>query len=136
MNFNSPKTRVTLSAAKLFEWASNCQNFAHYLYDKVKVINTTADSCTFTVENITTVTLKIIEKMPFTSIRFVSADDKNIPFSLTLNFIEVSDIETDILADLDIELPVFLKTVLQSHLQRLMEILPQKIKIEAEKLGL
>jgi hypothetical protein len=135
MNITSPQTRVNLPAAKLFEMSSNCQNFAHFLEGQAKDISATDDTCSFTVENVAKITLKILEKTPFTSVRFAAENDKNIPLFITLNYSVVSENETDVVADLDIDLPIFLKPVLQTPLQRFMNSLSEKIKNTTEKSG-
>jgi len=135
MEITGTKTRVRLPAAKLFELSGNCQFFSHYLSDHVKDISATEDTCSFSVENIATITLRILDKTPFTSIRFAAENDKNIPFFLKLNFTEVSENETDVETIVDIDLPVFLKPVLQKPLQRFIDTLSEKIKIDAEKSG-
>ena len=133
MKITAPRTRVNIPAAKIFELTGNCQNLARYLSDQVKDFTATEDSCTFTVENIAQITLKILDKTPFISIRFVAENDKNIPFFLTLNYTEVSENKTDVEVELDMDIPVFLKPVIQKPLQRFIETLSEKIKIDAEK---
>jgi len=132
MKVTAPKTRIKLAASKLYEWVSNFENFSHYLSDQVTDISTTADSCSFTIENITRVTLKIAEKIPFSKINFVADNDKNIPLFITLYFISVLENETEMEIDLDIEIPLFLKPILQKSLFRFVETLSEKIKIQAE----
>jgi ribosome-associated toxin RatA of RatAB toxin-antitoxin module len=133
MKITSTQTRINLSAFKLFELAGNCRNFARYMPEQVKDFITTDDSCTFTLENITTVTLKILEKTPFTGICYVAENDKNIPLFLDLKCNVVSENETDVVAELDIEIPFFLKPMIEKPLQRFVEELSNKIKIDAEK---
>jgi len=135
MNFTSPKTRIKLPVAKLFELTSNGKNLAHCLSNQAKDISFTEDTCTFTVDNIAQVTLKILEKTPFSQIRFAAENDKNIPLFLTLNYTAVAEDETDVEADLEIEVPIFLKPVLQKPLQRFMDTLSEKIKNNVEILG-
>ncbi|MCL2247500.1 MAG: hypothetical protein FWC10_10425 [Lentimicrobiaceae bacterium] len=134
MEITGTKTRVKLPAEKLFEMAGNCQNFSRYVSEQAKDIHATEDSCTFTIENIAKVTLKIVEKTPFTTIRYAADNDKNIPFFLTLFYTKISDNETDVDVKLDLEVPLFLKPVLQAPLQRFMGTLSEKIKTDAEKL--
>ncbi|MCL1851311.1 MAG: hypothetical protein FWF70_07930 [Bacteroidetes bacterium] len=134
MNIFSPPTRVNISAEKLFNLSGNCRNFAHFLDEQAKDISATEDICSFTVENIARINLKILEKTPFTAIRFAAANDKNIPFFITLNYSVASENETDVTVNLDIDLPIFLRPVLQTPLQRFMNTLSEKIKNNAEKL--
>jgi hypothetical protein len=133
MKISNPNTRVNLPADKLFELSSNLQNFTRYMSDQVKDINATEDSCSFTMDNIAKITLKILEKTPFTQIRFVAENDKNIPLFLTLNYTTVSENETDVEVDLDIDLPLFLKPLVQKPLEHFVVTLSEKIKTEAEK---
>ena len=134
MNFTTPQTRVNVSASKLFEMTGNCQNIVHYISDQAKDISATEDTCTFTIENIAEVCLRILEKTPFTTVRFVAENDKNIPLFLTLNYTIISENETDVEVDLDIDIPIFLRPVLQKPLQRFIETLSEKIKNVAENL--
>jgi hypothetical protein len=135
MNILSPKTRVNLPAEKLFEMSSDGRNFARYFTGQVKDIEATEERCCFTVENVAKITLKILEKTPYSSIRFTAENDKNIPFFLTLNYSKISENETDVEVEMDIDLPLFLKPVLQKPLQRFIDTLSEKIKTNAEILG-
>jgi hypothetical protein len=133
MKISSPKTRISQPASKLFEMASNLQNFSHYMSDQVKDINITEDTCTFTIENIAKITLKILEKTPFIQIRYVAENDKNIPLFLTLNYTAVSENETEVEVEMDIDIPIFIKPLIQKPLEYFVETLSEKIKNEAEK---
>jgi hypothetical protein len=136
MKISSPTTRVKLPVAKLFEMASDGRNFVHYVTDQVKKVNATEDSCSFTIENIAQITLKILEKTPFSHIRFGAENDKNIPLFIDLNFTLISDNESDIEVNLDIDLPIFLQPILQNPLKRFVDTLSEKIKDNVEKQGL
>jgi len=132
----SPKTHVKLHVTKLFELTNNCQNFAHYISDEVKDITATEDSCSFTIENITKVRLKILEKIPHSYIRFVAENDKNIPLFITLQYTPISETETDVEASLDIEIPIFLKPLIQKPLENFIKTLSEKIKTKTENIEL
>ena len=133
MKINNPKTRVNLPASKLFGMAGNLQNFTQYMSDQVHDITVTEDSCSFTIENLAQITLKILDKTPFTQIRYAAENDKNIPLFLTLNYTAVSENETDVEVEIDMDIPIFLKPLVQKPLERFVETLSQKIKTEVEK---
>ena len=136
MNITSPKTRVSLPAAKLFEMTGNCRNFARYLSNGANNVQATEDSCSFTIENVAKITLKILEKTPFASIRFVAENDKNIPLFITLHYTSISENETEVEAMLDIDIPIFLKPLVQKPLENFIKTLSEKIKTEAENIEL
>jgi len=134
MKISSPKTRVKLPAAKLFELAGNCQNLARYMPEQqVKDFAATEDACSFTIENITKIALSIWDKTPFNYIRYKAENDKNIPLFLELKFDNTSENETDVEVELDIDIPFFLKPIIEKPLQRFVEELSNKIKIDTEK---
>ena len=128
----SPKTRIKQPASKLFETAGNLQNFTRYMSDQVKDIVVTENTCSFTIESIAKITLRILEKKPFSQIRFVAENDKNIPLFLTLNYTPVSENETNVEVDMDIDIPIFLKPLVQKPLEHFVKTLSEKIEIEAE----
>jgi hypothetical protein len=103
--------------------------------DHVKDVSATEDSCTFTIENIAKVTLKIVEKIPGKSIRFVAENDKNIPFYLDLNFNSLAENETEVEAHLDVDIPLLLRPIIQKPLKNFMETLSEKLKNYAENIG-
>jgi len=113
MTITSPKTRVNLPASKLFEWSGNCQNFAHFLGDQAKDVNATEDTCSFTVENIAKINLKLLEKTQ-NKVRFVAENDKNIPLFIDFNYTATFENETEIEAVLDIDIPIFLKPLAEN----------------------
>lgn len=134
MNITSPQTRIKLPIIQLFELTCNCRNFARYMSsDQVKDLSFIEDTCSFTIENMAKVTLKILEKTPFTQIRYVAENDKKIPLFLTLNYTAVTENETDVKVDMDIDVPIFLKPLIQKPLERFMETLSEKIKNNVEK---
>jgi len=132
MKITSSQTRVNLSAQKLFELAGNLQNFTRYMSNQVKDIIATEDTCSFTIDNLAKITLKILEKTPFTQIRYGAENDKNIPLFLTLKYTAVSENETDVEVEIDMDIPIFLKPLVQKPLERFVETLSEKIKTEAE----
>ena len=133
MKITSTQTRVNLPAPKLFELAGNLQNFTRYMSDQVKEITVNEDSCSFTIENLAKITLKILEKTPLLQIRYGAENDKNIPLFLTLNYIAVSENETDVEVEIDMDIPIFLKPLVQKPLEHFVKTLSEKIKSEAEK---
>jgi len=132
MKITSLQTRVNIPASKLFEQTGNFQNFVHYFNDQVKDIDIDENACSITIENMARITLKILERKPFTQIRFVAENDKNIPLFLSLNYTFVSENETDVVVEMDIEIPVFLRPLIQKPLERFVETLSNKIKTEVE----
>ena len=135
MKISSPETRVNLPVDKIFKMASNCQNFVHYMTDHVKDVSATEDSCTFTIENIAKVTLKIEEKVLDKSIRFVAENDRNIPFFLDLNFNALAENKTEVEAHLEVDIPLILRPIIQKPLKNFMETLSEKLKNYAENIG-
>jgi hypothetical protein len=132
MKITSPITRVKLPAAKLFEMAGNCQNLSRYLPQEIKDFTATEDFCTFTIENITKVTLKILDKIPYTFLRYTAENDKSIPLFLELKINTIDENETDVEVNLDVDIPFFLKSMIEKPLQRFVTELSNRIKTDTE----
>lgn len=133
MKIQSNPLTANCSAEKLFGITNNCEIFANYLPEQVKNFSATENSCTFTIENLATVTLQILEKNPFNFIRYSAENDKNIPLFLDLNFDQLSENETNILIELDVNVPIFLRPLVEKPFTQFVELLAQKIKFAAEK---
>jgi len=132
MIISSPKTIVKISDTKLFALAGNCKNFSQYIPEEVKDFCTTEDSCSFTIENISRITLTILERIPYSYICYKADNDKNIPLYIKIKLESVSENETNLEIELNLEVPVFLKPLIQKPLQRFVEELSKKIKLNTE----
>ena len=74
---------INQSDERIFNFLSDFNNFQNLIPpDKIKNWNSTADSCSFTVDGIGEAGLKIIEKVPNTLVKITSEGKTPISFNL------------------------------------------------------
>lgn len=78
----SEKVEITNSAEKVFNYLSDFNNFEKLMPSQVTNWTSTSDECSFTINGMATIGMKIIEKSPFSKIT-ISSHGK-VPFEFKL----------------------------------------------------
>ncbi len=78
----SEKVDITNSAENVFNYLSDFNNFEKLMPSQVTNWNSTSEECTFTINGMATIGMKIIEKMPVSKIT-ISSNGK-VPFEFKL----------------------------------------------------
>ncbi len=74
--------QIDNSAATIFDYLSNFNNFQKLMPEQVTNWQSTPDECTFTINGMATIGMKILEKTPFTKITIGS--NGKVPFEFKL----------------------------------------------------
>lgn len=132
MKLSSEKKLINSTNEKIFQLVSNCSQFGKYLPSDVTNIETTADFCKFEMKSIAQFMIEITEKSPNSLVVYNVGNDKNIPIELKIN---IQDNQGTSFAELELQadIPFFLQGMVKSPLQKFIDILIEKIKIESEK---
>jgi len=132
MKLTGTRTQIHTSNEKIFNLVSNCSHFGKYLPPDVTSFESTVDYCTFEMKSIAQFKIEITEKVPFSIVVFKVGNDKNIPIELKIT---IEEDQTSSFAEifLEADIPFFLQGMVKSPLQKFIDILLEKIKIEAEK---
>ena len=77
----SQQVAVNKSAEEIYNFISNFNNFNQLMPNSVQDLKTTEDTCSFSLQGMPTIRLKIGNKTPFTHVSMV-ADGGQIEFSL------------------------------------------------------
>lgn len=78
----SEKVEIANSAEKIFTYLSDFNNFKALMPSQVTNWTSTSEECSFTINGMATIGMKIIEKTPFTKIT-ISSNGK-VPFEFKL----------------------------------------------------
>ena len=62
---------------------------------------------------------------------YTASTDKNIPVSIAI-FMDGKDNGTDLHADIDAEIPIFLSAMVKKPLQNLVDMIADRVKAETE----
>jgi carbon monoxide dehydrogenase subunit G len=114
------------SEERIYSLLSDFNNFKNLVpADRVKNWEATADNCSFTVEGIGPVGLRITEKEPNKLIKITSDGKKPIPFFIWIQIKEVAekDSRIKIIADVDVNplMAAMVKGPLKSFVDTLVE---------------
>lgn len=129
MKVTGKTTTLDVSNRDVFTRFCNCNNFGKFLPDQIKDWQSTEDYCQFSIPGIASLKVNIAEKVEFSKIVFAANNDKNIPINISLNM-NGNDLQTDIFAEIEADIPIFLKPMVEKPLQNLVDMIADKLKTE------
>jgi hypothetical protein len=124
----SEKVIIPHSSPKIFEYLSNFKNFEKLMPQQVTNWSATDDECSFTINGMATIGMKIIEKKPFENI-IISSNGK-VPFDFKL-FVHLKPndeqtCEGQLIFESDLN--PMLKMMVEKPLGNFFNLLAQKMK--------
>ncbi|MCQ2272245.1 MAG: hypothetical protein MJZ72_05605 [Bacteroidales bacterium] len=129
MKVTGKTTTLNVPNRDVFTRFCNCNNFGKFLPDQIKDWQSTEDYCQFSIPGIASLKVNIAEKVEFSKIVFAANNDKNIPINISLNM-NGNDLQTDIFAEIEADIPIFLKPMVEKPLQNLVDMIADKLKTE------
>jgi hypothetical protein len=84
----SEKVDINNSASAVFNYLSDFNNFEKLMPPQVTNWTSTSDECSFTINGMATIGMKIIEKTPFTKITITSNGKVPFEFKLFVSLVE------------------------------------------------
>ena len=132
MNITSNTESIHASGEKIFSLLTDFNRFGKMLPEQVKDWENGEDYCTFSIQNLVTITLKITEKINFSKIVYQMENDRHIPASIAVKLNDKEE-NQELTIIMDMDIPVVLSGMVKKPLQDFVNILVLKIKQEAEK---
>lgn len=124
----SDVVQIEKSAATIFDYLSNFNNFQKLMPEQVTNWQSTADECTFTINGMATIGMKIKEKTPSNKISIVSNGKVPFDFNLFVLLTEKSAATCTGQLVFESELNPMLKMMVVKPLTNFFNILAQKMK--------
>ncbi|MBN8697459.1 MAG: SRPBCC family protein [Bacteroidetes bacterium] len=124
----SDKVEINNSAEKIFNHLSDFNNFSQLMPPQVTNWQSTADECSFTLNGMATIGMKIVEKTPNTKIS-ISSHGK-VPFEFKLFVLLTEKDASNCVGQLTFEsdLNPMLKMMVEKPLGNFFNMLAQKMK--------
>ncbi len=115
-------------AEKIYTFLSDFNNFKALMPPQVSNWESTTDTCTFTINNMATVGMKIDSKTPHSKIHILS-DGGKVPFSFTLDVLITSVDTSNCIGQLVFEgdIPIFIKPMVTGPLTNFFNLLAKKM---------
>ena len=126
--FESKRIIINAPCEKVYDFMADFNNFEKLLPDRVSNWQATSDSCSFKIEGIGNLAMRIESKTPCSQIHIVSDGDNPVNYSLDCFFYkyEKEQCETEIV--FDAELSAFMQMVASKPLQNFVNMLVDKLK--------
>jgi len=84
-DFESKRVTLMTSAETVFVFLSDMSNLGRFMPEQITNWQSTVDTCSFTIQNMTTLSMRISERVPFERIDVTS--EGKTPFNFTLHLI-------------------------------------------------
>ncbi len=128
-NIETDKVDLQQPAEKIFSFLSDFNNFQSLMPAQVSNWQSTSETCTFTINNMATVGMKIVSKEPFTKIHIVS-DGGKVPFTFTLDIAITPTGDSTCIGQLlfEADIPIFIKPMVTGPLTNFFNLLAHKMK--------
>ncbi len=124
----SEKVEVNNSAENIFNYLSDFNNFQKLMPPQVTNWTSTTEDCSFTINGMATIGMKIIDKAPFTKIT-ISSNGK-VPFEFKLFVLITETGANSCVGQLvfESELNMMMKMMVEKPLTNFFNMLAQKMK--------
>lgn len=124
----SIKTIINKSDQKVYLFISDFNNFVHLMPPEIKDLKVTQNECSFSIQGMPTINLKIEEKVPYTLVKMASKEGKlNFAINCNLEYIDESSCYAQF--TFDAELNSMMKMMVQKPLTNFLNALTDKLKL-------
>ncbi len=128
MKIESKKATVNTSAEKAFSFISDFNNFQNLLpKDKVSDYQSTADSCSFNINGMATISMRIKNRVPNSKLEVVSDGKNPFNFSLTILLEEQTESSCEAVIIFDADVNPFVKMMVETPLTNFFNMLSEKL---------
>lgn len=124
----SEKVEIGNAAENIFNYLSDFNNFEKLMPSQVTNWTSTADECSFTINGMATIGMKIIEKAPFSKISIIS--NGKVPFEFKLFVLITEKDASSSVGQLTFESDMnpMIKMMVEKPLGNFFNMLAQKMK--------
>ena len=112
---------------EIFNFISDFTNFAELMPPQVQDVKITQDTCSFSVQGMPNIKLKISERTPFSSVK-MSAEDGKLPFTLCCSLKKEGESQCIAQFHFEAELNPMMKMMVAKPLTNFLNLLAEKLK--------
>lgn len=128
MKLESKIGTIDSSDEKVYNFLTNFDNFKDLIpQDKIKNWESNEDQCTFSVDGIGDVGVKIIEKEPYKLIKLTGIDQSKFDFFFWIQLKQISENDTKIKLTLKVEINMMMQAMVKKPLQQFLDTLVDQI---------
>lgn len=124
--FKSPEVIVNKSAEDLFNTIGDLNNLKNIMPSEIEDFQSTEETCSFKMQGMPRLGLKIAEKLEFSKISLTALDNQ-IPFSLDC-FITAQGEKSQARLEINAELNMMMRMMAEKPLTKLLNVLASKMQ--------
>ena len=129
--YESKITDIAANEEAVFDVLSDLNNLSKFVdnipqNDQIKNIKCETDSICITVNPVGEIGMRIIERAPNSTIKFVS-EKSPVSFTMWIQLKQVAENDTKLKITLDADLNIFLKGMVGNYLQNFVDMLAEKL---------
>lgn len=124
----SEKKVINSNQKELFEYLSDFRNFENLMPEQVENWKADKESCSFTIQGLADVEMRISEKMPHHKIIMVSEGKTPYPFELLTELKALNEEQTEAEISIDAKMNPMLAMMAERPLKNLVQIMVEKLQ--------
>jgi hypothetical protein len=118
---------IDKSEENIFNFISDFTNFSQLFPPQVNDLKITKDTCSFSIDGMPNVSLRITERTPFSCV-VMSAEDGKLPFELKCCLEKVSEDKCQAQFHFTAELNMMMKMMVEKPLTNFLNLLAEKLR--------
>lgn len=126
--FKSTELKINAPQEKIFAFLSDFNNFEKLMPDQVVNWSSTTDSCSFTIQGMAELAMRVDKKEEFHFISYASEGKSPFPFQLEFSVSKEEEVLCSVQSRLEAKLNPMLKMMASRPLQNLVNLLVEKLK--------
>lgn len=126
-DIKSQKVVIDKSEENIFNFISDFTNFSQLFPPQVNDLKITKDTCSFSIDGMPNVSLRITERTPFSCV-VMSAEDGKLPFELKCCLEKVSKDKCQAQFHFTAELNMMMKMMVEKPLTNFLNLLAEKLR--------
>ena len=124
----STPIEIQTSAKNIFAYLSDFNNFGNLMPSQIANWQSTADTCSFTIQNMATLAMRIKEKIEPTKLLITSEAPSPFPFELICELQETGENSCISTIRFNAEMNMMLAMMVKNPLQNFVNILNEQLK--------
>ena len=126
--YTSDPTIIKAPCNEVYTFMSDFNNFEKLMPPQVSNWQSDTDTCSFNVEGLSSLSMKINNKVENRSINIISHGSNPVSYNLDVYFASIDDKSCEVTIEFDAELNAFMRMLADRPLQNFVNMLAEKLK--------
>ena len=124
----SQAVTINKSDEEIFNFISDFTNFAKLMPQQVQDVKITQESCSFSMQGMPIINLKICDKIPFSCVK-MKAEGGKLPFTLSCSLESINKTQCIAQFHFEAELNPMMKMMVAKPLGNFLNLLSEKLRV-------